>query len=272
MNLIGAAKAGDLSLLRYPLMALPKLDGIRAYVRDGVLYSKNHKEIPNRFIQEWAAFVGLPNGLEGELICPDPTAEHREVASLVRAFDTRKEFAFAPFDIAHHHWEFKPYTERLAYIQSLRFARKMDIRVVHCGTAELAQKLFEGWSLEGYEGMMLRDPQGIYLRKRSTLKGQHLLKVKFFHDEEAFITAVWEEKDKNGALKGRLGAVTLRLNDGTECYCGSGFTAEERDTLWKHPIIGLTVTVKYQPTRVTGRANGEVPRFPIFKGFRDDGI
>lgn len=273
MTLMGSAKAGDLTALRYPLFALPKLDGIRAYVRGDTLYSRNHKRIPNAFIQAWAKATRLPEGLEGEIICPDPTAPHGEVASLVRAFDTEKDFLFAPFDIGlQRDWEFKPYQHRLRYIQGLKFQRKFDIQAVFCGTASLAQKLFEGWSLEGYEGMMLRCPDGHYLRKKSTTRGQHLMKVKFFHDEEATVVAVWEEKDKTGALKGRLGAVTLRLDDGTECYCGSGFTADERDSLWNESIIGRIVTVKYQPTRVTGRAHGEVPRFPIFKGFRDDGI
>ena len=64
----------DLDALRFPLLASPKLDGVRALVSDdGQLVSRNLKPIPNANVQK--AF-GRPEfaGLDGELVCGDPTA------------------------------------------------------------------------------------------------------------------------------------------------------------------------------------------------------
>ena len=61
-----------LEKLRFPLLASPKLDGVRAIVRDGVVYSRSNKPIPNVFVQE--TFKGLDHA-DGELIVGLPTAK-----------------------------------------------------------------------------------------------------------------------------------------------------------------------------------------------------
>ncbi|MGK3946251.1 hypothetical protein ABK046_48855, partial [Streptomyces caeruleatus] len=50
---------------RYPCVASPKLDGVRGIVRDGIVYSRSNKPIPNRNVQE--KFGRLEN-FDGELI------------------------------------------------------------------------------------------------------------------------------------------------------------------------------------------------------------
>ena len=46
-----SASVEDVKTLRLPLLGSPKLDGIRAMVRDGVLVSRNMKPIPNVWTQ-----------------------------------------------------------------------------------------------------------------------------------------------------------------------------------------------------------------------------
>ena len=41
----------DLEAMQYPLIVSPKLDGIRAIVSNGIVYSASMKEIPNHHIQ-----------------------------------------------------------------------------------------------------------------------------------------------------------------------------------------------------------------------------
>ena len=41
------ASPADLSTLRFPVLASPKLDGVRAIVKDGVVLSRSLKKIPN---------------------------------------------------------------------------------------------------------------------------------------------------------------------------------------------------------------------------------
>ena len=65
------ATEADFNKLRYPVCAQPKLDGIRVVIKNGVVYSRSLKPIPNKHIQ--ALFRHL-DGLDGELIVGNPTA------------------------------------------------------------------------------------------------------------------------------------------------------------------------------------------------------
>ena len=60
----------DLSKLQFPVIISPKLDGIRAIVKDGVVYSRTGKPIPNKYVQDLFSHF---NGLDGELIVGNPT-------------------------------------------------------------------------------------------------------------------------------------------------------------------------------------------------------
>src|ERR1035437_10546445 len=82
-----AGKVSDVNKLRYPVLASLKLDGVRAFVQGGVVYSRNFKPIPNVFVQ--ANFKDLPEGTDGELILGDPTdlAAYRKTVSAVMGSD-----------------------------------------------------------------------------------------------------------------------------------------------------------------------------------------
>ena len=87
-ELMLAGKATDLGALRFPILASPKLDGIRATIGGkGDLYSRNGKLLPNKWVQE----IGYPHlaGLDGELICGEPTAPDcfRKTSSAVMSIE-----------------------------------------------------------------------------------------------------------------------------------------------------------------------------------------
>ena len=101
----------------------------------------------------------------------------------------------------------------------------------------------------GGEGLMLREPGSRYEVGRSTT----LLKIKTFHDAEAIVIA---HQDGKGRHKGRLGALVVKLADGTEFSIGTGISDKDRE----RPIaIGSQVTFRYQEL-----TDGGVPRFPSF--------
>lgn len=64
-----------------------------------------------------------------------------------------------------------------------------------------------------------------------------------------------------------LGALIVRRADGVEFKIGSGFTESQRYTLWQNQeeILGKMVTYKHFEVGAKDK-----PRFPIFKGFRDE--
>jgi DNA ligase 1 len=116
------------------------------------------------------------------------------------------------------------------------------------GLAHLREELARVEALGG-EGLMLRQPGSAYETGRSFT----LLKIKSFHDAEAVVLA---HQSGKGRHKGRLGALAVRLPDGTEFSVGTGFSDAERAA---PPPLGSTITFRYQEL-----SDGGVPRFPSF--------
>jgi DNA ligase-1 len=106
----------------------------------------------------------------------------------------------------------------------------------------------------GGEGLMLRQPGSKYVAGRSST----LLKVKSFHDAEAVVIG---HQPGAGKHKGRLGALLVRLADGTEFAVGTGFSDKERSA---PPAVGATITFRYQEL-----SDGGVPRFPSYLRVRE---
>ncbi len=138
----------------------------------------------------------------------------------------------------------------------------------------------------GYEGLMLRDPNGIYKFGRSSVKENILLKVKEFMDDEAEIISFREKmintneglKDNFGRTKrsscqdglkpsGTLGGFILRNSEGLEFSCGSGLNDALRDEIWKNKSKYLGKLVKY---KFMSKGIKDLPRHPVFMGFRDE--
>ena len=80
------ATDADIEKLRFPLLASAKLDGVRAVVRDGVVYSRSNKPIPNKFVQD--SFKDL-DCVDGELIVGEPNSStvYRDTVSHVMSHD-----------------------------------------------------------------------------------------------------------------------------------------------------------------------------------------
>jgi DNA ligase-1 len=287
------------SELRYPLLGSLKLDGVRAYMKGGVVYSRTNKPIPNRFIQRTLTKHRDGNGLDGELIVGPPNAKNTMQATMsgVMRVEGEPDFNFYAFDMIDAE-PLTPYYERLKHVATrVRAAQTPKghfIRLPQKDIANLAElDAFEAQALaDGYEGVMVRDPVGRYKQGRSTVKEAYLLKIKRFSDGEAEVIGVEEmmHNDNEKVLSetghskrsthaaglrpaGVLGALVVRdLATGVVFNIGSGFTAEQRKDLWSNPhddvpeakVIGLIVKYKSFPIGVKN-----APRFGTFIGFRD---
>jgi len=261
-----AAKA-DLSLLRFPLYASPKIDGIRAVVRDGVVYARSGKPIPNPRVQ---ALFGPLDGLDGELVVGEPTAPDCFRASqAVMAKKGEPDVRFFVFDFRICPSD--PYRQRLTSLLIDRANDELDPGVVlveqHMLYNPSELDAFEAECLEaGYEGVMLRSPDAPYKFGRSTAREGILLKLKRFADAEAEITGMEEQCDASGRPNNTLGALMVRdLCTGIPFAIGAGFTAGERDAFWQQggALSGSRVRYRHFPVGVK-----EKPRFPVFAGLR----
>lgn len=276
------ASDADLTKLRFPLLASPKLDGIRAYVRDGLVLSRSNKPIPNKNVQR--KFSGLKN-FDGELIVGEPTSKtvYRDTVSVVMSHDAPAvDVQFFAFD-------------HIAMLDCSYVRRRdeLDVRG-HNDVFEHEQQLiwdeFELQNYEevclnkGYEGLILRDPNGRYKCGRSTAREGLLLKLKRFVDAEATVVG-FEERMHNGneattnelgrtkrsshkenkTGRGDLGALVVEMN-GVRFNIGTGFLDSERAEIWanQEKYLGTLAKFKYFPIGVK-----DAPRHPVFLGWRD---
>jgi len=117
---------------------------------------------------------------------------------------------------------------------------------------------YNGFLKDGYEGIVVRHPGAIYVRRRSP----YLMKFKPKKDDFYIIVDFKEEVDKEGNPKDSLGAFTCMGDDGTIFSVGSGLTKEQREVYWERrdQLRGRSCHVQYQHI-TPGKG---VPRFPVF--------
>jgi len=136
-------------------------------------------------------------------------------------------------------------------------------------TDEIAFKDYNKQMVEaGFEGIMIKDPNGKWEGKRSTA----WLKQKPFIEVSLEITDVEEGTGRN---VGRLGAVICRGNDdGREILVnvGSGFTDSNRREYWESRDSLPGQVVEVRADAITRNQDGtfslRFPRFMRFRGFK----
>lgn len=272
--------------LSFPLLASPKLDGVRCLVLNGVAVGRSLKAIPNKHVQK---LFGRPelDGLDGELIVGGSTAANafNVTSSGVMSVEGEPDVYFHVFDDFRETGGF----QRRLHTAHRRIKKcKRCVAVPHrrVANAEELDKLEQMFLAQGYEGVMLRSLDGPYKQGRSTAKEGHLLKLKRFVDGEAEVLGFEQlmrntneaktnelgQKERSNHKAGMVGAGTLGalkvrdLKTAVEFSIGSGFDAEQRATLWamRHALAGRVLKYKSQPVGAKDK-----PRFPVFLGFRD---
>lgn len=284
----------DTSKETYPAILSIKLDGIRAIVVDGVVMSRSMKPIRSKAVQE---LFGKPeyNGLDGELLYGEWNAPNvfNVTTSAVMATELKPEFdkgkiSFVVFDI---YLSDESYTNReYDVLQTVDKLRKSGHKQVFCLKQVMAHNEgdlvdFEANALlDGYEGIMKRNPTSLYKQGRSTFKEQGIGKLKRFSDDEGVVIG-FEEKmhNTNEAKTNELGR-TQRSQDqagmvgaGTlgalVCTCkgitftmGSGFDDAGRAEVWSNKGKFIGKLAKFKHFEIGAKDSF---RFPIFQGWRD---
>jgi len=282
--------------IRFPVYASPKIDGIRAYVKDGKLLSRTGKLIPNKYVQRTLG-IGVLDGLDGELCVGPPYAQNlmQLTTSGVMSFDGEPNFTYWVFDIWGNTKTFEKRYEQLCFDVTGSYPRikelvdagqlKFIIQTYIRDTKELIA--YEQICItEGYEGIMIRDPEGKYKYGRSTAKGGELLKIKRWEDSEATILSFNEfmhnanelQEDNFGYAKrsshqagkipmNTLGSLVCRdIHSNQLVDIGTGFTQELRKEIWNNRDSVKKQIVKYKHFANAGVK--DAPRFPVFIGFR----
>ncbi|CAJ0901432.1 hypothetical protein R6138_04580 [Ralstonia thomasii] len=285
-------------LIRFPVWASPKIDGVRCVVFGGVAYSRSLKPIPNPFVQAWAKDHALSlEGLDGELVvgsATDPNCMQNTTSGVMKR-SGEPDFSFHVFDKVYPlPCEFWQRSEGVDAALSWGIPRVQGVpQHMVCDLSYMDRKEAE-FLAEGYEGMMIRAHDGLYKFGRSTEREGGLVKVKRFTDAEAVVVGFVEEMhntnvatrdalghterstSKAGLVgKGTLGAFVI-LPKGMEDFykdkpledyprCGTGFTAVQRLAFWQQRDMFMGQVLKFKHF---DHGTVDAPRHPVFLGFR----
>lgn len=305
------AGRANLESLLYPMLASPKLDGIRCLIINGVVLARSLKKIPNRHVQSLFGRIEY-NGFDGELIVGqvDGSQAFTETSSGVMSFDGEPDVKLWVFDDFSETGGFaRRFHTVKRRVQSL--TKKDPVQLVQHQLVRNLEELLlleEAWVKQGFEGVMLRRPDGSYKHGRSTPREGGLLKLKRFDDGEAVVIGAKElmhnkneaQLDELGHLtrsshksgkegRGLLGAIeVMDLKSNVFFDIGTGFDHATRVDLWKkydqdmQNGLGWLSNPAEQLVTHPGALLGRIvkykfqaagakdkPRFPVFLGFRD---
>lgn len=282
----------DTSTLTYPVYVSKKLDGIRAIVLDGVVYSRSMKPIRSKTVQEMFGKAEY-NGFDGELLYGpwnasnvfNVTTQAVMSTNLPEGFLT-SQLTYAVFDDVLCEGTFE---ERDEHTVMRKLA--LDVESVEFLQQTLVSNEQELLEMEtdflgqGYEGIMVRSRDGRYKQGRSTAKEGICGKLKRFSDDEAIVTGFQEKmtntneaktnevgrSQRSQAQEGMVGAGTLGA---LECECkgikftmGSGFDDVLRAEVWQNRDKYIGKLAKFKHFEI-GKKDSF--RFPIFLGFRSE--
>jgi DNA ligase-1 len=261
----------DLSVICYPVLVSPKIDGIRCLITENGPVTRSLKPIRNDYIRNKLA--KLPVGFDGEITVGkitsggegDDSVMNRTSSGVMRK-DGEPDFIYHVFDDFSTSGGFADRQEVLCrkFIE-LGAQSLMETRAVFLAHTiiddEKSLRAYEKKcvDVDGFEGIMLRSVNGPYKYGESTTKEGYLLKWKRWKDAEAWVIGAKEEMANNNEAKknalgltersthkdnktpkgvlGKLVCMWHRPPPGADPNAvfeiGSGFTKEQRADLWE---------------------------------------
>ena len=266
-----------------------KLDGIRCYVQNGVMYTRTNKPQkvePVKHIVE--QIKNIPNYekyvFDGELLYIDSDTlaeDFKKTVSLVRSDDRTPEcdnIYFVIFDII----PLECFENKIPFVQFSEEYKKMfemievkeectswyttelkNILIIRqVNKPEEINMLQNKCKDFNWEGLMYRNGDTSYEYKRT----KNLLKIKEMKDIELKLVKV---ESGTGKYHNLLGAFYVEYKDGL-VKVGSGFTDKQREEYWSnaHKYLNKYVKVKYFEESCDKEGKFSL-RFPVFMCFRD---
>jgi len=157
-----------------------------------------------------------------------------------------------------------PYETRFASLQEMNLPNKVNlVEHIVVDTLDAANTIFEDYLAAGMEGIILKDPKGIWEDKRA----KH--QIKFKGELECDLKVV-DVEDGTGKYEGMIGALVCESSDGVvKVNVGSGFNDDQRKSFKKADLFGKVVAVKYN-ARIKNKLGDESLFLPIFIEVRED--
>ena len=229
-----------------------KLDGVRGYWDGKQLFSRSGKAfaVPKWFVKEFPPFE-----IDGELWTK--RGDFENVISIVNKqtpHDGWKNISYQIFEVPNQEGGLLMRLEVLK--KWLEKNPNNFIKIVPqkvCKGSKHLKKVLSEVEAKGAEGLVVRDPNTLYVGKRSSSS----LKVKSFQDDECMVTGYTKGQ---GKFEGLVGALVCEWQ-GRSLKIGSGLSEEDRKN---PPAIEANITFKYNGLTRYGN-----PKFPVFLRVRD---
>lgn len=270
-NLMHPSEIKDFDDVIFPVIAMPQTGGIRVFHRDELaLTASNGAQVANPHMRKILCDI-LPNVIDGEVLLRDK----HPTMSLVELYRTPKaiecDFVFWAYDLVTDDKN-APYAQRLERLEAWveRNQEATDDRVFvfphkECHSpGDLASYQIDCLA-SGYDGIQLRDPQGPYVCRRSTLNEGYWLKPKKFGNATAKIIG-FEKRGPARKTSQTLGSL-LVWDEKHEFHVSMGFNEQERRQIWKSQdeFMGAWISCKFLADTNTG-----APALAAFSGWRPD--
>jgi len=298
----------NLDEIKYPLLASFKLDGIRSEFKSGDMLSKSLKPIVNKQLRkkfapliEQAKIHGCI--FDGEIYSPKLTFQEITRYVMTQDFEDPKSIKkhgeiltipdhlkYYAFDCIQNDDLTQTFYNRILGTESLLHGFNNLVEVieqVEVNSKEEVEALFEKALSAGYEGLILKDPNGKYKCGRGTIKEGLIYKVKPFVTFDAEILGVVQatEVDPNAEKKtNELGrSVTSKKKgdrilidkasafeveyEGKRLKVTLAMTDEEKGAVWAKRSTYIGKIIEYKGMLIGSK---DVPRHPVMIRFRED--
>lgn len=252
----------------------PKLDGDRCRAllpADGVvllLSSEENDIVSVPHISFELEKAGLPIGteLDGELYIHNTL--HQDIHSIIgRTVNIHEDFErieYRVFDLPSYNKPFLYRIEKLkelfnTFLKGNRYIKIVNTEIIkNPSEDDILAQMDKYTREESFEGIIIRNPAGLYTRKRDT----NIMKFKPKKEDCYTIIGFLEETSEEGVPKNALGALILQSDENQIFKVGSGsfLTRERREELWekRETLVGKVACIAYQT--LTAR---KVPCFPV---------
>jgi len=251
--------------IKFPCFVQRKFDGTRCVSIPQVgLFSRNKKKYPHLdHITQEINMLPANIILDGELY--SESISFQEIVGIVKRQtlskdDIQKQLHIKLFvyDIINDQPYHIRYKSLITLFQKHNFKHLVLVHSDICDTKEQMIEKHNVYVEQGYEGIMLRNNNGVYKGTRSN----DLQKYKQFMDDEYKVDGF---EDGVGSDKGAVIWVCVNKDNATFRVRPRG-TRESRQELFTNGLnyIGKMLTVRFQEL-----TNDGIPRFPVGIAFRD---
>lgn len=280
---LAVAWAKPLEKLEYPVIAEPKLDGVRCVCiidSDGVpsFWSRDEKLFVNfeeleHQIRNLTQMSSLKDMFfDGEIMATSGNFDDTISRSRShRGKNTHIPYVYNIFDVGFFNptkpvMPLRERKELLSHWFGIGLGLIKIVPRAYCNDATELLEYHKKNCRNGYEGTMVKPMDSLYYHGRN----KDWKKIKPFLSADLKIVSMSEGKGKASNMMGRMvveGVIEDNDNQLVRCEVGTGFTDELRKELWNNQdkYIGKVVEIQYQEVTKDNSL-----RFPSFKRFRND--